>query len=221
MALPAWWLNCAWAGKPGRSRRVRSSDPIILGPKRHEEIGFEERVQHVWAAIAIGIVVGVQFAIFNIVTDGMMALGLTELAVVLFLLVPAAAISRTPHRVELAESLLLLATRVIFGALIVLGGLFQPLHHSLAGAPAAKGLRLRLRSSRVWMRSDPILLQRILLNLVSNAMQHTAQGSVLVSCRPTRGRCVPDWAAARASRFGFRWPRASARDLLWKAPKFR
>ena len=36
---------------------------------------------------------------------------------------PAAAISRTPHRVALAESLLLLATRVIFGALIVLGGI--------------------------------------------------------------------------------------------------
>ena len=89
-------------------------------------------------AIATGIVVEVQFAIFNIVTDGMMALGLTALAVVLFLLVPAAAISRTPHRVEFSESLLLLATQVIFGALIVLGGLFQPLHHSLAGAPAAK-----------------------------------------------------------------------------------
>ena len=84
MAFPAWWLNCAWAGKPGRSRRVRSSDPLILGSKRHEGIGLEERVQHVRAATAIGIVVGVQFAIFDIVTDGMMALGLTELAVVLF-----------------------------------------------------------------------------------------------------------------------------------------
>jgi CheY-like chemotaxis protein/anti-sigma regulatory factor (Ser/Thr protein kinase) len=53
---------------------------------------------------------------------------------------------------------------------------------------AEKGLRLRIRSSPVWLLSDPILLQRVLLNLVSNAVQHTHRGSVLVICRPTHER---------------------------------
>jgi signal transduction histidine kinase/CheY-like chemotaxis protein len=46
-----------------------------------------------------------------------------------------------------------------------------------------KGLRLRVRSSPVWVMSDPNLLHRILLNLVSNALRYTRQGGVLVGCR--------------------------------------
>lgn len=49
----------------------------------------------------------------------------------------------------------------------------------------AKGLRLRIRPTRTWVHSDPILLQRILLNLVSNALQYTQRGTVLVACRPS------------------------------------
>jgi signal transduction histidine kinase len=51
---------------------------------------------------------------------------------------------------------------------------------------AEKGLRLRFRSTSVWVQSDPVLLQRILLNLVSNALQYTLRGTVLVACRPSR-----------------------------------
>jgi signal transduction histidine kinase/CheY-like chemotaxis protein len=46
-----------------------------------------------------------------------------------------------------------------------------------------KGLRLRVVASRAWMVSDPILLERILLNLVSNAVRYTEQGGVVVGCR--------------------------------------
>jgi two-component system, sensor histidine kinase len=46
-----------------------------------------------------------------------------------------------------------------------------------------KGLRLRVVASRAWVRSDPILLERILFNLVSNAVRYTACGGVLVGCR--------------------------------------
>jgi signal transduction histidine kinase/CheY-like chemotaxis protein len=56
------------------------------------------------------------------------------------------------------------------------GAQFQPLAW-------AKGLRLRVRASPVYVRTDPILLERILRNLVSNAVQHTRRGGVLVSAR--------------------------------------
>lgn len=95
----------------------------LLGPKLRDVIDLDERVRHVRAAAAIGIVIGLLFSAFNIVTEGMMSLGLTELAAVLFLLVPAAALSKNPRWVTFAESLLLLSAVVIFGALIVFGGI--------------------------------------------------------------------------------------------------
>ena len=51
-----------------------------------------------------------------------------------------------------------------------------------------KGLRLRVVSSRAWIRSDFILLERILLNLVSNAVRYTERGGVVVGCRHRNGR---------------------------------
>jgi two-component system, sensor histidine kinase len=50
-----------------------------------------------------------------------------------------------------------------------------------------KGLRLRVRSSPIWVMSDPNLLHRILLNLVSNALRYTREGGVLVACRMRHG----------------------------------
>ena len=50
-----------------------------------------------------------------------------------------------------------------------------------------KGLRLRVRPCLAWVQSDPILLHRILLNLVSNALRYTHRGGVLVACRAIRG----------------------------------
>ncbi len=46
-----------------------------------------------------------------------------------------------------------------------------------------KGLRLRMVLSSAWVRSDPILLEQILLNLVSNAVRYTSAGGILVGCR--------------------------------------
>jgi signal transduction histidine kinase len=53
----------------------------------------------------------------------------------------------------------------------------------------AKGLRLRIVASSAWIRSDVILLERILLNLVSNAVRYTVNGSIVVGCRG-RGETV-------------------------------
>ncbi len=46
-----------------------------------------------------------------------------------------------------------------------------------------KGLSLHVRPSHAVVRSDPLLLERILRNLVSNAIVHTVRGRVLVGCR--------------------------------------
>jgi signal transduction histidine kinase/CheY-like chemotaxis protein len=46
-----------------------------------------------------------------------------------------------------------------------------------------KGLALRLRGHRLAVHADPLLVERILRNLVSNAIRYTEDGSVLVSCR--------------------------------------
>jgi signal transduction histidine kinase/CheY-like chemotaxis protein len=46
-----------------------------------------------------------------------------------------------------------------------------------------KGLRLRVVPTQAWVRSDSLLLERIMLNLVSNAVRYTAHGGVLVGCR--------------------------------------
>ena len=50
-----------------------------------------------------------------------------------------------------------------------------------------KGLRLRFRPTRQWCESDLLHLERILRNLVSNAIRYTTRGGVLVACR-VRGR---------------------------------
>ena len=50
-----------------------------------------------------------------------------------------------------------------------------------------KGLSLRIVRNSAWVRSDFILLERILMNLVSNAVSYTARGKVVVGCR-LRGR---------------------------------
>ena len=46
-----------------------------------------------------------------------------------------------------------------------------------------KGLALRLRGGHRVVFADPLLVERILRNLVSNAIRYTSDGSVLVGCR--------------------------------------
>ena len=47
----------------------------------------------------------------------------------------------------------------------------------------AKGLSLRCRASDVWIRSDPLLLERILRNLLANAVRYTLRGGIVIACR--------------------------------------
>jgi signal transduction histidine kinase len=64
------------------------------------------------------------------------------------------------------------------------GELMDRIETTFAGAAHQKGLSLRVVPSRASIRSDFILLERILLNLVSNAVRYTAHGGVIVGCRP-------------------------------------
>jgi len=47
----------------------------------------------------------------------------------------------------------------------------------------AKGVHLRSRATRAVVQSDPMLFERILRNIVSNAVTYTDRGKVLVGCR--------------------------------------
>ena len=52
---------------------------------------------------------------------------------------------------------------------------------------AAKGVRLRSVASSAIVQSDAVLLERMVRNLVSNAVRYTQHGSVLVGCRRLPG----------------------------------
>jgi CheY-like chemotaxis protein/anti-sigma regulatory factor (Ser/Thr protein kinase) len=70
---------------------------------------------------------------------------------------------------------------------VQVNAIFTQLRKLFTGVAAEKGLRLVIRPTRLWIHSDPILLQRILLNLLSNAIRYTHSGTVLLSCRPAQG----------------------------------
>ena len=61
--------------------------------------------------------------------------------------------------------------------------LLQRIEATFTETAHEKGLSLRVSPSSAWIRSDIILLERILLNLVSNAVRYTSDGGVIVGCR--------------------------------------
>jgi signal transduction histidine kinase/CheY-like chemotaxis protein len=65
--------------------------------------------------------------------------------------------------------------------------LLQRIETTFAQAAREKGLRLRVVTSRAQVRSDIVLLERILMNLVSNAVRYTSGGGVVIGCRRKAG----------------------------------
>jgi len=65
-----------------------------------------------------------------------------------------------------------------------LAPLLARLEHDMAPLAAAKDLRLAVVETRAWVDSDLVLLERILSNLVSNAIRYTARGGIVVGARP-------------------------------------
>ncbi len=58
---------------------------------------------------------------------------------------------------------------------------------------ADKGLNLHCRSTDAWTDSDPRLLERILQNLLANAIRYTPQGSVSIDVRATASLLLIDF----------------------------
>ena len=61
--------------------------------------------------------------------------------------------------------------------------LLTRIESTFAEAARQKGLSFRVVPSSAWVRSDFILLERVMLNLVSNAVRYTSSGSIVVGCR--------------------------------------
>lgn len=63
------------------------------------------------------------------------------------------------------------------------GRLLERMIRDLSLLARRKGLKLKLRPTDEWVRSDEKIVERILLNLIGNALRYTRAGGVLVSCR--------------------------------------
>lgn len=66
------------------------------------------------------------------------------------------------------------------------------LEASFAPQATAKGLKLKVRPCGLLVRSDPMLLLRVLQNLVSNAVRYTDSGGVVVGVRKRGTQCFID-----------------------------
>lgn len=66
---------------------------------------------------------------------------------------------------------------------VPLGEMFLSLRRALQPLAESKGLRLRIRPTSHWGLSDPVLLQRMVMNLATNAIRYTERGTVLLTCR--------------------------------------
>jgi signal transduction histidine kinase/CheY-like chemotaxis protein len=64
-----------------------------------------------------------------------------------------------------------------------LAPMFERLRREFAPLASAKGLRLTVMPTRAWVESDPVLLERIIANLASNAVRYTDRGGAVIGAR--------------------------------------
>ncbi len=98
-------------------------------------------------------------------------------------------ISASAEAMENLLDSLLDISRLDAGVLQPARQVFQPLPilERLLGSQSSvadtRGLRLRLHATPRWVDSDPLLFERIIANLLSNAIRYTAAGTIMVACR--------------------------------------
>ena len=68
-----------------------------------------------------------------------------------------------------------------------IGPLLERICRDYRSEAEAKGIRLAAMRCSAVVHADPVLVERILRNLVSNAVRHTVSGRVLVGCRRRGG----------------------------------
>ncbi|MBX3607030.1 MAG: hybrid sensor histidine kinase/response regulator [Piscinibacter sp.] len=73
---------------------------------------------------------------------------------------------------------------------VQIGDILRKLRLHFEPTAFEKGLALRLRGGQHVVHADPLLVERILRNLVSNAIRYTNDGTVLVSARRRGGRVL-------------------------------
>jgi signal transduction histidine kinase len=66
--------------------------------------------------------------------------------------------------------------------------MFDSVRRDFGARANSKGIRLIVVPTRAIVRSDPILLERILRNLAANAVHYTEHGGVVVGCRRRGGK---------------------------------
>jgi signal transduction histidine kinase len=64
---------------------------------------------------------------------------------------------------------------------------FESLRVTFEAQAAEKGLRFQVHPTRAWCRSDPLLLERVLANLVSNALRYTRAARYSPVCALLKG----------------------------------
>lgn len=75
---------------------------------------------------------------------------------------------------------------------VALGPLLERVVADFADQADLAGLRLRLRPTDAWVVSDGLHLERIVRNLLSNALRYTREGGVLVGARARHRDGVPE-----------------------------
>jgi signal transduction histidine kinase len=71
-----------------------------------------------------------------------------------------------------------------------LNEVLEPLARDAAYFAQKRGLKLKIFPSKLFVRSDPSMLRRILQNLLANALRYTAHGGVLVGARRSGDRVL-------------------------------